>query len=127
MIKRYYLIFILIYLLSFLTSIILLSVFNFSYLLFKIHLWIISLSSLLNFIILLILEYKIKNLKVNNVFIYIIMTFIVFSVLFIYISSFLDNYDNYKIAYLIINLIGYILIIIFSIIVAKIVDKNKKK
>ena len=127
MIKRYYLIFILIYLLSFLTSIILLSVFNFSYLLFKIHLWIISLSSLLNFIILLILEYKIKNLKVNNVFIYIFMTFIVFSVLFIYISSFLDNYDNYKIAYLIINLIGYILIIIFSIIVAKIVDKNKKK
>lgn len=127
MIKRYYLIFILIYSLSFLTSIILLSVFNFSYLLFKIHLWIISLSSLLNFIILLILEYKIKNLKVNNVFIYIFMTFIVFSVLFIYISSFLDNYDNYKIAYLIINLIGYILIIIFSIIVAKIVDKNKKK
>lgn len=124
--KKIYLSFILIYFLAFIASALILSFSNLSILSFKIHLWIIALSSLLNLILLLILEYKIKKFKANNMFIVLFMAFIVFSVLFIYVLSFLDNFNDYKMLYLIINLAGYF-VIFATLLIVDIVKKSKQK
>ena len=114
-------------LIFYLSAILVFSLMDFSKLSFRIALLIIGSSAVINLILIAFFEYKINKYKAKKFSLILHGTIGVISVAGIYILNYADNYDEYKLIY-ILSILGALIlsIIVFTTLNYLVKEKPKK-